>query len=240
MLPAFEISVIAKYLAELRTKLLQCFTLWLSVFVVFYCFADKLYHMLALPLLHKLPLGSQLISTSIVAPFFIPLKFAAYSALFCTFPFMLYLFWLFIAPALYGYEKRWLWSLLVGGISLFYLGVCFAFFVVFPLIFEFFAAITPRDVYLMPDISCYLDFSLRMFWAFGLAFQVPIITIMAVKMQWISVASLRAKRPYVIVLAFIMGMLLTPPDVLSQVLLALPMWGLFEIALVICQRFKKV
>jgi sec-independent protein translocase protein TatC len=229
-----------KHLIELRRRLLQCLSLWLLAFILLYGFADKLFHRLAIPLLQKLPLDAKLVATSITSPFFVPLKFTAWVALFATLPIMFYLLWLFVAPALYKHERCWLWGLLLASTSLFYLGVGFAFFIVFPLVFQFFANITPSGISLLPDIENYLNFVLHMFLAFGIAFQVPIITILAVKLRWVTLATLRAKRPYIIVLAFILGMLLTPPDVLSQVLLALPMWGLFELALFISQRLAKV
>ncbi len=227
------------HLLELRRRLLQYFMILLMVFIGLYFFADKLYQLLAIPVLNQLPHTSHLIATNIAAPFFVPLKFAAFLALFLTIPCFLYHLWAFTAPALYQHEKRWLWLLLLASSGLFYLGIAFAFFVVFPLMFKFFVMIAPQGVVVMPDMSSYLDFALKLFFAFGIAFQVPVLTIMSIKLSWVTVAQLEQKRPYIIVLAFVLGMLLTPPDVLSQVLLALPMWGLFEIGLVIGKRLEK-
>lgn len=227
------------YLIELRRRLLQYFAVLLSVFIVLYFFADRLYQWLAIPLLQQLPYTGHLIATSIAAPFFVPLKFAAYLAVFLTIPVLFYQVWGFTAPALYSKEKRWLWLLLMTSSGLFYLGMLFAFFIVFPLMFKFFVMIAPKGVVVMPDMANYLDFALKLFLAFGIAFQVPIITVLSVKLGWVATEQLAEKRPYIIVLAFVLGMLLTPPDVLSQVLLALPMWGLFEIGLAISRYLAK-
>ncbi|MDF2867236.1 MAG: twin-arginine protein translocation system subunit TatC [Gammaproteobacteria bacterium] len=227
------------YLIELRRRLLQYLMVLLVVFIGLYFFADKLYQLLAIPLLNQLPYTSHLIATHIAAPFFVPLKFVAFLALFLTVPGLLYHLWAFTAPALYQHERRWLWLLLVASSGLFYLGIAFAFFVVFPLMFKFFVMIAPQGVVVMPDMASYLDFALKLFFAFGIAFQVPVLTVMSIKLGWVTAEQLEQKRPYIIVLAFVLGMLLTPPDVLSQVLLALPMWGLFEIGLVICKHMTK-
>lgn len=231
-------STFLTHFIELRRRILQYLTALLSAFILLYFFADKCYRLLAIPLLKQLPHASHLIATEIAAPFFVPLKFAMLLAVFLTMPVLLYQIWAFIAPALYRQEKRWLWLLLVTSSALFYVGVIFAYSLVFPLMFKFFFLIAPQGVVVMPDMGNYLDFALKLFFAFGVAFQVPILTVLSVKLNWVTVEQLAEKRPYIIVLAFVLGMLLTPPDVLSQVLLAVPMWGLFELGLVIARVYK--
>lgn len=221
----------ASYLIELRWRVLCYLGTLLLVFIGLYFFADKLYQLLAIPLLKQLPHSSHLIATGIAAPFWIPIKFAGYLAIFITLPILFYQVWRFAAPALYQQERRWLWLFLFVSSSLFYLGIIFAYGIVFPLMFKFFVMVAPTGITVMPDMANYLDFSLRLFFAFGMAFQVPIATVLSIKVGWSTRTQLAQKRPYVIVLAFILGMLLTPPDILSQVLLALPMWGLFEVGL---------
>jgi len=234
-----ETQAILVYLTEFRARFLKALSAFLLVFLGLYFFADRLYQFLARPMLDSLPDSSYLIATEIAAPFFIPLKFAGYLALFLTMPYVLYQTWGFISPALYRQERRWLWWVLIFSSSLFYAGILFAYAVVFPLMFKFFILIAPKGVAVMPDMGSYLDFSLRLFLAFGLAFQVPVLTLLSVKFNWLTVKQLEAKRRYVIVLAFILGMLLTPPDVLSQVLLALPIWGLFEVGLLVAKFILK-
>jgi sec-independent protein translocase protein TatC len=232
-------SAFVSYLLELRRRILSYLVVLFLVFSGLYFIADKLYQLLAIPLLRQLAPTSHLIATHIAASFFVPLKFAAFMAVFLTIPLLLYHLWAFIAPALYQKEKRWLWTLLAASSSLFYAGILFAYFLVFPLMFKFFILIAPKGVMVMPDISNYLDFALKLFFAFGVAFQVPILTVMSVQLSWTTVTQLKQKRPYIIVLAFVLGMLLTPPDVLSQILLALPMWGLFELGLVIAKQLAR-
>ncbi len=217
------------HLVELRDRLLRSVVVVLVIFLGLFSFANDIYHVLAAPLLAKLPEGQSMIATGVISPFLTPFKLALVSAIFLAMPYILYQLWAFIAPGLYRHEKRLAFPLLVSSVVLFYLGMAFAYFVVFPLVFGFMATTTPEGVVQAPDISLYLDFSLKLFFAFGIAFEVPIATILLVLTGMTTPESLTAKRPYIIVAAFVVGMLLTPPDVISQTLLAVPMWLLFEI-----------
>lgn len=220
------------HLLELRSRLMRAVLATLAVFLVLYPFRDPLYQWLSGPLQAVLPEGSQMIATQVATPFLIPLKLALVSAFFICIPYVLYQVWAFVAPGLYRHERRLVWPLLASSVALFYLGMAFAYFVVFPLVFRFFAGVTPEGVSMMTDIGEYLSFVLTLFFAFGAAFEVPIATILLIRSGVISREDLAAKRPYVIVAAFVIGMVLTPPDVISQVLLALPVWLLFEAGLV--------
>lgn len=222
-----------QYLTELRRRLLASFFVLASVFAILCFFAKPLYQLLAQPLLQSLPQGGMLIATSITSPFLAPFKLAFFSAIFLTTPFVLYQIWAYVGPALYKNEKRLLWILFFSSVFLFYLGILFAYFIVFPLVFQFFIQIAPIGVEVSPDIEQYLDFALKLFFAFAVAFEAPIVTILLIRSGIVSEKSLREKRPYVIVLAFIIGMLLTPPDVLSQILLAVPLCLLFELGLLL-------
>lgn len=219
------------YLLECRRRLLRfCLILGVTFIVTFY-FSGDLYHVLAIPLLRHLPKGSELIATGIAAPLITPLKLSFFCALFICVPWLLFEVWGFIAPALYQREKRYLVPLFLGSLFLFFVGMCFAYFVVFPLIFQFMIQAAPSQVKVMPDISHYLDFTLKLFFAFGIAFEVPIVIFLLIFSGLVSSQSLAKKRPIILVAAFILGMLLTPPDVLSQILLAIPLWLLFELGL---------
>lgn len=217
------------HLVELRDRLLRAVIVVLVIFLGLFSFANDLYHLLAAPLLAKLPEGQTMIATGVISPFLTPFKLALVASIFLAMPFILYQVWAFIAPGLYRHEKRIAFPLLVSSVFLFYLGMAFAYYVVFPLVFGFMATTTPEGVVQAPDISQYLDFVLKLFFAFGVAFEVPIATILLVLAGVTTPESLTAKRPYIIVAAFVVGMLLTPPDVISQTLLAVPMWLLFEI-----------
>ncbi len=223
------------YFIEFRSRLIH--SLWVIglLFVALFLVDQHLYHYLAKPLLKELPLG-YLIATDITTPFTVPLKAAFVSALVLGMPYLLYQLWSFIAPALHAKEKRQILPFLMGSILLFYGGVAFAYGVICPITLGFFAHCAPPGVQIMTDIQSYLDFMLRMLLAGGLAFQVPILTILVVRLGLCSVQQLVYLRPYVIVGAFVLGMLLTPPDVFSQVMLALPMWGLFEAGLWLAKR----
>ncbi len=223
---------LTEHLIELRQRLLKAALFVAVVLVALLPVARNLYELLAIPMLRALPHGGTMIATGVVAPFFAPFKFAAVLALGISMPYLLYQAWAFIAPGLYRRERVFALPLLVSSILLFYLGCAFAYFVVFPLVFRFVIAAAPVGVAVMTDISAYLDFVLAMFFAFGLAFEVPVATVLLVGAGLASRQQLRRYRPYVIVGAFVFGMLLTPPDVISQVLLALPMWLLFEVGLV--------
>lgn len=221
------------HLVELRSRLLR---VAIAVGLVFLCllpFARDLYSALAQPLLATMPAGSTMIATEVASPFLIPFKFTFVLAVFLAMPYMFIQVWSFIAPGLYKREKKITLPLLVSSVVLFYGGMAFAYFVVFPLAFSFLTGTAPEGVAVMTDISSYLDFVLKMFFAFGLAFEVPVATVMLVLGGVATPQSLAEKRRYVIVGAFVFGMIFTPPDVLSQFLLAVPMWLLFEVGLVV-------
>ena len=219
------------HLVELRQRLMRCVIAILAVFVVCAPFANTLYEYLASPLMGALPEGNTMISTEPHGPFFVPFKFAFAFAFGVTIPYLLYQMWAFVAPGLYKHEKKAVMPLLISSSMLFYLGVLFAYFVVFPIIFAFFTGTAPEGVAVMTDINAYLSFVLKLFFAFGVAFEVPIATVLLVKVGATTPESLSKKRPYIIVGAFVVGMFLTPPDVFSQTMLAVPVWVLFEIGL---------
>jgi sec-independent protein translocase protein TatC len=224
------------HLIELRNRLLRVV---LFVLVVFLCaapFANEIYTFLSGPLLQHMPENSTMIATDVASPFFTPFKLALVASVFFSMPVILFHFWAFVAPGLYSHEKKMVLPLLVASTGLFYMGVAFAYYVVFPLVFGFLTSAAPEGVAVMTDIAKYLDFVLTLFFAFGLSFEVPIITIVLVWTGLASPQSLAEKRPYVIVGAFIVGMFLTPPDAISQTLLAVPIWLLFESGL-LCSRF---
>jgi len=217
------------HLIELRSRILRALVVVLVLFFPTYYFANDLYEFVAAPLMAHLPNSGSMIATEVASPFLTPFKLAIFTAIFLGMPFVLHQAWAFISPGLYMHEKRFALPLLVSSIGLFYLGMAFAYFLVFPLIFQFFAAVTPVGVTMMTDINRYLDFVLKMFFAFGFAFEIPIATLLMVWSGATTADSLVRKRPYVIVGCFVVGMLLTPPDVISQLLLAIPMWMLFEV-----------
>jgi len=220
-----------EHLVELRSRLLKASA---SVLIVLLCllpFARKLYALLAEPLTSVLPEGSSMIAIDVASPFLTPFKLALLLSLILSIPVVLYQLWAFVAPALYRQEKRLARPLLYSAVFLFYAGCAFAYFVVFPLVFGFFTRVAPEGVTVMTDISKYLDFVMTLFLAFGITFEVPIATIILVATGMVSVQKLAKARAYVVVGAFALGMLLTPPDVISQTLLALPMWLLFELGL---------
>ncbi|MCZ6525951.1 MAG: twin-arginine translocase subunit TatC [Gammaproteobacteria bacterium] len=225
------------HLTELRTRLLHAIACVLVIFLCLAFFSNDIYSMIATPLLAKLPANSTMIATEVASPFLVPFKLTIFVALFISMPYILYQVWAFTAPGLYQNEKHFVLPLLMTSIVLFYMGMSFAFFAVFPLMFGFFAAVTPEGVTIMTDISQYLNFILKLFFAFGIAFEVPIATILLIKTGFATTEALAAKRPYIIVGAFAIGMLLTPPDVISQILLALPIWLLFEIGLYFSRYF---
>lgn len=225
------------HLAELRTRLLHAIACVLVIFLCLAFFSNDIYSMIATPLLAKLPANSTMIATEVASPFLVPFKLTIFVALFISMPYILYQVWAFTAPGLYQNEKHFVLPLLMTSIVLFYMGMSFAFFAVFPLMFGFFAAVAPEGVTIMTDIGQYLNFILKLFFAFGIAFEVPIATILLIKTGFATTEALAAKRPYIIVGAFAIGMLLTPPDVISQILLALPIWLLFEIGLYFSRYF---
>lgn len=220
------------HLIELRNRLLRIVGAVVLVLLVLLPFANKLYTLLAEPLLKHLPEGSSMIAIDVAAPFFIPFKLIMMLAVFITVPYILYQVWAFVAPGLYRKEKRLMFPLLVSSTLLFYLGVAFAYFLVFPIVFSFIIGMAPEGVAVMTDIGRYLDFVIALFFAFGAAFEIPVATVLLVAVGITTPQALVEKRPYVIVGAFVIGMLLTPPDVISQTLLAIPMWMLFELGIV--------
>lgn len=225
------------YLKELRSRLLYCFSYSMILFVILCFFANQLYNLLTKPLLLYLP-AKNLIATKISATFLVPMKFTFIVSLFLLIPYFFYHVWSFISPALYLKEKKTMWLLLFPTIILFYLGVVFAYYLVLPVVFHFFIQTTPAQVTLMPDISQYLDFSLRILFAFGLAFEVPVIVFVLVLFNICSVAKLKSIRRYIIVLSFVIAMILSPPDVFSQTLLAIPLWLLYELGIFLADIAK--
>jgi sec-independent protein translocase protein TatC len=224
------------HLVELRDRLLKAVLVILIITAGLIPFSNDLYHILAEPLLRHLPESSTMIATQVASPFLTPFKLTLSTAILFAVPVLLYQLWAFVAPGLYEDEKKLVFPLLFFSTILFFLGILFAYFVVFPIVFGFLTQTAPEGVAVMTDISSYLDFVLKLFFAFGLAFEVPIATILLIRTGFTTVESLREKRPYIIVAAFVIGMLLTPPDIISQTLLAVPVWLLFELGLV-CARF---
>jgi sec-independent protein translocase protein TatC len=220
------------HLFELRDRVLRMVTSILVIFVCLFYWANDIYTFLAVPLTRHLPEGSSMIAIDVASPFLTPFKLVLMLSVFLSMPVILYQFWAFVAPGLYSKEKRIAGPLLVSSILLFYLGMAFAYYAVFPLVFGFFTSVGPDMVAVTTDIGRYLDFVLALFFGFGLAFEVPIATIILVAIGVTTPAKLAEKRPYIIVGAFIIGMFLTPPDVISQVLLAVPMWVLFEVGVI--------
>ena len=231
-----EAQPFVTHLIELRTRLLKGLCAILITFSCLFYFANDIYSLIAAPLIEQFSPGSTMIATEVASPFMAPFKLTLFVAVFIAMPYLLVQIWGFIAPGLYQQEQRLARPLIISSILLFYAGTAFAYFVVFPLIFGFFNAVTPEGVAIMTDISRYLDFVLKIFFAFGLAFEVPVATVLLIWSGVTSVETLKRNRPYVIVAAFVLGMLLTPPDIISQVLLALPMWLLFEAGLFFSQR----
>lgn len=227
------------HLIELRDRLLRVVIVIGVLFIPLFYFANDLYAWLSEPLLRYLP-GGRMIAIDVITPIFTPLKLALVTAVFIGIPVILHQLWAFIAPGLYQHEKRLALPLLVSSIILFYAGMAFAYFVVFPLVFEFLTGFVPAGVEMATDIARYLDFVLKMFFAFGIAFEVPIATILLIAAGLTTPEKLAEKRPYIIVGAFVVGMLLTPPDVISQIMLAVPMWLLFEAGIFFAKiLFKK-
>lgn len=227
------------HLFELRDRLLRSVLSILVAFICLFPFSEELYSFLAGPLLAHLPEGTSMIAIDVASPFLVPFKLVLMLAIFIAVPMILYQMWAFVAPGLYKNEKRLVKPLLVSSTALFFCGVAFAYYVVFPLIFGFFTSIAPTGVEVSTDIGRYLDFVITIFFAFGIAFEVPIATILLVAMGVTTPEALARKRPYFIVGAFVIGMILTPPDVISQTLLALPMWLLFEVGIIFSRTLLK-
>jgi len=228
-----------EHLIELRSRILHSIISVLIAFLPLFYFANDLYRYISEPLRVFLPEDSSMIATEVASPFLTPFKLSLVLALFMAMPYILHQVWSFIAPGLYKKEKRFALPILLSSIILFYIGIAFSFFVVFPLVFGFFTSVAPTGVTIMTDINRYLDFVLKLFFAFGIAFEIPIATLLLIWSGATSAANLKRKRPYVIVGCFIIGMLLTPPDIISQILLAIPMWALFELGIIFSILMKK-
>lgn len=230
---------LSSHLLELRSRLLRIVLVVLLIFLSLFAFANDLYTLVATPLLEALPEGSQMIATDVASPFLTPFKLALVAAVFIAVPYILIEIWGFIAPGLFRKEKLIVAPIMLLSVCLFYLGVVFAYFAVFPLMFAFFSASGPMGVSYTPDIARFLDTVLKLFFAFGVAFEIPIVTVVLVYLGVVDVKTLAQKRPYVIVLCFLIGALLTPPDPVSQSLMAVPMWLLFELGLVFARLIRK-
>ncbi|MGI2172058.1 twin-arginine translocase subunit TatC [Shewanella sp. MF05960] len=227
------------HLLELRNKLLKAIGSVLLVFITIVYWANDIYHYIALPLMRSLPETGSMIATDVAAPFFAPFKLTLVLAFFIAIPYVLYQIWSFVAPGLYKHEKRLVIPLLTSSTLLFYLGIAFAYYIVFPVVFGFFTSVAPEGVQVATDISSYLSFILKLFFAFGLAFEIPVAVVL---LCWAGVTTpdeLRQKRPYIVVGAFVIGMLLTPPDIISQTMLAIPMLLLFEGGLIAARFYSK-
>ena len=220
------------HLIELRDRLLRIVLVIAVIFLILMPFSNTLFSALSGPLTVHLPAGSSMIAIEVASPFLIPFKLTLVLAVFIAMPYLLYQVWAFIAPGLYRHERRLVMPLLASSTVLFYAGAAFAYYIVFPLVFAFFTSTAPDGVSVMTDISRYLDFVLTLFFAFGAAFEVPVVTVLLVWTGMVTQDDLRRKRPYIIVAAFVVGMLLTPPDIISQTLLAVPVWILFELGVV--------
>lgn len=227
------------HLIELRSRLLHSVIALALVFVCLVPWASDLYALLAHPLLAKLPKGGQMIATDVTTPFFVPMKVALMAAFLISLPYILYQIWRFVAPGLYEHEKRWIFPMVAASLVLFFCGMAFAYFAVFPVVFGFITASAPHGVAVMTDIDKYLSFVLTMFVAFGITFQVPVAVVMMVKMGFITVAKLKEVRRYVFVGAFVVGAIFTPPDVVSQFMLAMPLWLLYEAGIVVAGWMAK-
>jgi sec-independent protein translocase protein TatC len=227
------------HLLELRTRLLRIAIGILLAFLGLFYWASDLYQLLALPLLQSLPKGGQMIATDVTTPFFVPMKVTLMAAFLLSLPHTLYQIWAFIAPGLYMHEKKWALPLIIASFLLFLIGMIFAYFLVFPVIFHFITSVTPTGVAVMTDIDKYLSFVLGIFMAFGCTFEVPIVVILLTRFGIISLLQLKSARPYIIVGAFVVAAVITPPDVVSQIMLAVPLWLLFELGVIIAGWLTK-
>ena len=227
------------HLIELRDRLLRCVLALLIVFICLFPWARDLYALLAKPMLASLPEGGKLIATEVTAPFFVPVKVTMMAALVIALPYLLYQIWAFVAPGLYAHEKKLVAPLIFSSTVLFLCGMSFAYFLVFPVVFHFMVSVAPEGVTVMTDIGKYLDFVLGLFLAFGVTFEVPVAVVILVKMGLVKVSTLKEIRPYMIVGAFVVGAIFTPPDVVSQVMLALPLWILYEVGIFVAQWMTK-
>ena len=233
-------GTLISHLLELRDRLLRALLSVIIVFVPLAFFANEVFTVVAQPLIAKLPEGSSLIATSVISPFMTPFKLAFFVALFIAMPYVLYQLWAFVAPGLYRREKRFALPLLISSILLFYAGVVFAYFVVFPVMFEFFANTTPQGVRMMTDINSYMDFVLTMFLCFGLAFEVPVVVVLLVMTGMVRVEKLAEVRGFVLIGIFVVAALLTPPDAISQTIMAVPMYLLYEGGLLMARLMNRM
>jgi sec-independent protein translocase protein TatC len=227
------------HLVELRDRLLRCVIALLLVFICLFPWARDLYNFLAQPMLASLPAGGQLIATEVTAPFFVPIKVTMMAAVVIALPYLLYQIWAFVAPGLYVHEKKLVSPLIITSTLLFLCGMAFAYFLVFPVVFHFLVSVAPQGVAVMTDIGKYLDFVLTLFLAFGVTFEVPVAVVILVRMGMVSVAKLKEIRPYFIVGAFVVGAIFTPPDIVSQVMLAVPLCLLYELGILVSQWMVK-
>jgi sec-independent protein translocase protein TatC len=223
------------HLVELRDRLLRAIIAVVVVLVALFPWAKEIYAILAKPLLAVLPAGATMIATDVTGTFLVPLKVTAMAAFVVTLPYVLWQAWAFVAPGLYHHEKRLAMPVIVSSVFFFLVGMAFAYFLVFPVAFGFFAGYTPPGVQMMTDIDKYLSFVLTMFIAFGATFETPVVVIVLVRLRIVSIEKLKAARPYVIVGAFVIGAIFTPPDVISQLMLAIPLWVLFELGIVLAR-----
>lgn len=237
--PDEQEQTLMDHLVELRDRLLHMVLAILIVFVSLFAFSEDIFTIAAEPLLNLMPEGTSMIATGVTSPFLVPFKLVLLLSVLLTIPYLLHQIWSFIAPGLYRHEKRMATPLLVSSVILFYCGIAFAYFVIFPILFGFFIGIAPEGVAVMTDIGQYLDFIIAIFLAFGIAFEVPVATFLLIAAGVTSVDKLASKRPYIIIGAFVVGMMLTPPDVISQSLLAIPIWLLFELGLIASRIFLK-
>jgi sec-independent protein translocase protein TatC len=232
-------GTLISHLLELRTRLLRALVVVTIVSIPCMIYANDLFAFIAKPLLKALPKGATMISTSVIAPLMTPFKLAFYIALVFAMPYVLYQVWAFIAPGLYRHEKRFALPLLVSSVVLFYAGVAFAYYVVFPLMFAFFTSTAPAGVQMMTDMTQYLDFVLVLFLAFGLAFEIPVAIVLLVWTGLVKLETLRRNRGYVLIAVFIQAAVITPPDVISQTVMALPMYALYEVGIVMAKILAK-
>ena len=228
---------LVQHLIELRRSLLRSIIAIAIFFVVLFPFADEIYNFIAAPIVQAIP-GSNLIAIGVISPFLTPLKMSLILAIYIAMPYLLYQLWMFIAPALYRHEKRLILPLVISSTLLFYSGLLFSFYIVFPVIFGFLAGVGPDSVNFAPDIQYYLDFILKVSFAFGVAFEVPVVTILLIIFGVTTPQKLKKNRSYIIIGSFVIGMILTPPDVISQFLIAIPIWLLFEAGLIFSSFFK--
>ena len=227
---------ISSHLLELRTRLIRILIFMGLLSMIGIPFASEIYAFVASPLLDILPQGSAMIATQVTSPFMAPLKLVLFSALLVTMPYLFYEIWMFMSPGLYKNEKSFIAPLMISTVLLFSSGVAFAYFVVCPIIFKFFIGVAPESIMVMTDISEYLNFIIKLIFAFGIAFEIPVATFLLIRAGIVQKETLVKARPYLIILFFVIGMLLTPPDIFSQLFLALPMWLLFEVGLLISRE----